>query len=82
MDFVDGKPVRNKTICESILSKHDEIAKEFVQKCVERDIPEALAKEIAEEMKLYHRQYLLGVNSDERPAFFPKDKWEQKVKHG
>ena len=75
--LIDGKPVRDVGICEKIFERHEEISKKFIQDSVAKGIPEELAILWANEMKLYHRQMILGRNFDERPAFMPEEEWNK-----
>jgi hypothetical protein len=76
VDEIDGHPVRNKKIAETILLKHDELSKEFIKACIDAGCAEEFAILIADEMKLMSKQSLLGRYDYERPAFYPKDRWE------
>ena len=77
MPDIDGYPVRNKTLAEKILSNQSDLCKEYEEQQIAKGVPEEIAKALADEMKLFNRQMLLGRRTDERPAYYPKDKWEK-----
>jgi hypothetical protein len=75
--LIDGKPVRNVGVCEKIFAEHDNISKECIKEAVAKGIPEEVAVLLANELKLMHRQMILGRNFDERPAFVPEEDWKK-----
>jgi hypothetical protein len=76
MDEIEGKPVRDATVCAAILKKHDEITINIIRDMVDKGAPEEIATAFANEIKLMHKQTLIGRDFDERPAFMPETRWQ------
>ncbi len=77
MGQIEGHPVRDTEVVESILKRQEKIAEMYKTVLMKKGVSEEVATELASEFQLSAKQMLLGRNIDERPAWFPKDVWNQ-----